>query len=242
MKLNRNFIFIPLLSVGLLAGCAKIKKSDAEYEREQWIEGFSDSIGYYTEKQGHIENELNEINNKIGTMLDKFEHVQNPREVTGYFILKGWQSKLPFTKTAIYARINEREQLELIATRAGGTFNQIGVADGDELLSSEVVPNDQAFNYRHSGYNTVYFSGGKADTIAEYIASHRHDKINLEYIEGNKKNNFLIPQDEKDMISTTWELYKMKSDASEMQKELWISSKKIETFRRIMDNEQQKEQ
>ncbi|MCH5231956.1 MAG: hypothetical protein J1F43_09235 [Muribaculaceae bacterium] len=226
----------------LLVGCKKIKKSDAEYEREQWIEGFADSIAFYQGKTREVESELEKNNHEIGTLLENFGKVSNPREVTGYYLLNGWQSKLPLTSTGIYARINENEKLELIATLAGATFNRIGVGDGNEEYKSNVVPHDQAFNYRHQKYNTVYFTGGKADTIAEYISRHHDDKVVLQFIEGDKSKNFAIPEDERAMIHKTWILYSLQLTNQKLQRELWICSRKIDTFRRIMDENSTKDE
>lgn len=232
MKSNK-FIYILVLGLFLsFLGCKKVKTPEAALEREKWISGFTDSVEYYQERSSQIQQQLDIINNKINGILEEFDYVKNPREVTGYYLLKGWKNKIPFTQTAIYARINDNEKLELIATLTGGTFNKISVGN----YSSEIVPHDQAFNYRHERFNTVYFSGGKADTICEYIANHVSDKINLDFIEGTKKKTFVIPNDEREMIYKTWNLFKTKKESLTLQKEQWICSRKIDTFRRIMDS------
>lgn len=228
------------LAVALI-GCAKLKKSDAEFEREQWIQGFNDSIGFYQQRNEKIESELQEMNDKIADQLSKFDYVKNPREVAGYYLLKGWRGKVPMTSTGVYARLNEREEIELIATLSGGTFNQIGVKDGDETFLSAVVKNDQALNYRHNGYNTVCFSGGKADTIAMVIARHKDNNINLEFIQGGSKRNFSLPQGQKEMIAATYNLIKDKIELSQLQKELWINARKIEAFHKILSEENEKQ-
>lgn len=238
MKVLKTLIILsPFLFIFTLLSCGKVKKTDAELERENWITGFSDSIEYYQDRAAKIEDLLHNINLEISGMLENFEVIKNPREVEGYYLLKGWKTKLPLTSTGIYARISEKEKLELIATLAGSTFNQIAVGKGDTEFYSDVVPNDQAFNFRHERFNTVYFSSGKVDTIAEYISQHHNDKVNLQFLEGKIKKNFVIPDNEKEMIRQTWVLFNSQKEARKLQKELWISSKKIETFRRIMDAE-----
>ena len=230
---------LPLFLLAFIAlsffSCKKIKTPEAEIEREKWYSTFNDSIEYYQQQISEVNLRLDNLNADIGRMLSNFELISNPREVSGYYLLKGWSKKIPFTSTAIYARINENEKLEIIATLAGHTFNRIEVGN----CFSEVVPHDQAFNFRHERYNTVYFSGGKADTIAEYISGHKSEKLNLEFIEGARKNSFLIPSDEKDMISQTWELYHTKRETAELQKMLWYYSRKIDTFRRMQDRNEQ---
>lgn len=226
---NFKFFFFFVLIIAL-AGCSKIKKTEAEFERENWMASFNDSITFYQDQVKEVEKKLENIHGKIGNELEEFEKVNNPREVEGYYLLKGWKSKIPLSSTGIYARINEKEQLELIATLKGSTFNQIEAGD----FKSNVVPHDQAFNYRHTAYNTVYFCSGKADTVARYIADHS-GKVELYYLEGTKRKSFLLPEDEKNMIKKTYDLYSLQKEARDLQKSLWISSRKIEAFRRILD-------
>ncbi|MCH5226303.1 MAG: hypothetical protein J1F16_00580 [Muribaculaceae bacterium] len=233
--MKKNYILSGLTFILLFLGCSKIKTPEAKIEREKWIAGFSDSIDYYKQQTQRIEENLQEINSKISNQLENFEMIKKAREVSGYYLLKGWSSKVPFTTTSIYARINENEKIELIATLQGSTFNQIAVGDGVSEVYSEKVPHDQAFNFRHERYNTVYFSGGKADTIAQFIAEHKTEKITLKFLEGKVKQNFIIPGNEKDMISSTWNLFNSQMEARTLQKELWICSRKIDTFRRMMD-------
>lgn len=234
MKVFRYAILFSLLAFSLFE-CSRIKETKAEKERAEWIAGFNDSIDYYQQRIKTIDSQLELVNSKINNQLLNFELISNPREVEGYYLLKGWKDKIPFTSTAVYARINLNEKLEVIATLSGETFNRIAVYDGPELFYSQIVPHDQAFNFRHQKYNTVYFDGGKADTIASLISQSHLENIELFYFEGDrKKKSFRIPENEKDMIYQTYSLFGLKKEASELQKELWISSKKIDTFRRLI--------
>lgn len=235
MKIKTLFIIpISIMLFMSTSSCHNVKKTDSEIEREKWIAGFTDSIEYYQEHSRQLQNRLDILNTKIAGLLEDFDLVKSAKEIKGFYILKGWNKKIPFTSTSIYARISESEKFEMIATLAGNTFNKISVGG----FESETVPHDQAFNYRHERFNTVYFTGGKADTIADYISSHHMDKLSLAFLEGSKiRQNFIIPNDEKDMIAQTWDLYEAKKEAVTLEKEIWISSHKINTFRRLMEEE-----
>lgn len=236
---RRIFFLIGITGICLalleLSSCKKLKTPEAQTKREEWIASFADSIAYYENQNKLVEVNLERKNAEVENLLENFEYVNNPREVTGYYLLKGWQSKIPFKTTGIYARINNNEKLELIATLAGSTFNRIAVGTPSMEYYSEVVPHDQAFNYRHNSFNTVYFSGGKADTIAEYIARHHSEKINLDFLDSSRKKSFFIPEDEKEMIYQTWNLFSAKSEALSLQKELWLNARKIDTFKRMTE-------
>lgn len=232
LKILKYLSVIPVLCV---LGCAQIKKPAAISEREEWINSFHDSIQIYQQKTSEIESKLNDCNNRIIGILENFEYVSNPRQVEGYYILKGWNSRLPFTSTGIYARITKSENLELIATLSGSTFNRIIVTDGDSQIESPVVPNDQALNYRHGSYNTVCFSGHATDSVIEFIAQHHNENIKLQFIEGNKKVPFIIPSNEKQMIAETWNLFSAQIEQKSLQKEIWINSRKIATYRRMLE-------
>lgn len=233
MMKHFNKIILSLLTALLFLSCSRVQKTEAEKEREAWIAGFTDSISSYQKRSAEIDYSLSNINGNISSIINDFEMVRNPREVSGYYILKGWNSMLPFTNTGIYARINEHEKLELIATLGGATFNQISVGG----IYSEKVPHDQAFNFRHERFNTVYFSGEKSDSVAWYIAMNETKPVNLNYLEGKIVKKYALSEKEKNMIALTYRLYSQQKEAHKLQKEQWICSKKIETFRRLMDME-----
>ena len=224
-----------LLSALANTSCKKLKKPEAATERETWIASFNDSIQYYNVLLDDINKNLNDTNREIAIMMEQFEYVSNPRQVTGYYILKGWNSKLPFTQTAIYSRITDDEKLEIIATLSSGIFNKIMVESDNNELTSQTVPHDQALNYRHSNYNTVCFSGAASDSIADFISSHKNEKIKLFFLNGSNKKDFVIPDDEKSMISKTWELFSAQLEQKRLQKELWINSRKIDACRRMLE-------
>lgn len=237
---SKKNIYIKLSALLIITGacfsCAKIKTPKAIEERENWYASFSDSIKYYEDEKANIHAELEALNTSMSEQMQSFEKVKKPREVCGYYIVKGWSGKTPLKSTGIYARIDENEKLELIATLSGSTFNRIG-AGGNY---SETVRHDQALNYRHDTYNTVYFTGGKADTIAQYIADHRNGDVKLEFMEGGStKSRFTLPADEKDMISRTWTLYSSQLEIQRLQKELALCSRKIDTFVRLKDSHDQ---
>ena len=234
MKLCSKYLIFFLITF-LIISCKKLKTPEAIQERETWFESFSDSISYYEDLSKKIDTQIQESNAKISGLLAQFEKVNNPREVTGYYIIKGWSSHIPLKSTGIYARINENENLELIATLSGSTFNQIEVGG----LYSDIVKHDQALNYRHATFNTVFFTGGKADSIAEYISHHEEVNLKLDFIEGKHKSQFVIPTNQKNMISQTWSLYSSQLEIRKLQKELAICSRKIDTFRRLRDDHSQ---
>lgn len=229
-----KILCLAIVSMSLLA-CKKLKTSDAEIERTNWIAGFNDSIKYYSDQNKELQEKLEKLNNEISEKLAHFQYIKNPKEVSGYYLMEGWQEKLPMKTTGIYARINENEKLELIATLSGATFNQLAAGVSSPQFYSDVVPHDQAFNFRHEKFNTVYFSSGKADTIAEFISENKSEKLNLYFLQGKTVKDFRIPEKESQMIAGTWNIYKMRQEARNLQKELWINSRKIDTFRRILD-------
>lgn len=229
-----SLIFISLLSV---SACKQLKKPEAQIERENWYASFNDSIENYKNQLDIIEQKLSENNNLVGGILNNFQYVKKPRQVSGFYLLKGWESKIPFSSTGIYARINDAENLELIASLSGASFNFISVSNGSEKVQSNIVPHDQALNYKSHDLNTVCFSGSAADSIAQFIAMNISDKITLSFCEAGKTKQWIIPDNEKNMIAQTWELVSYKLKAKELQKDLWIFSRKMDVCRRMLENQ-----
>ncbi len=217
----------------LLPSC-KVKTPAAVEEREKWLLSLNDSIDKYEKEKVVINDKLLEAREKVDEMVGYFDYVNNPREVEGYYIFSGWKDRYPMLKTALLARVTQDERFELIATLTGGHFNEIGVTAAGETVASEVVPHDQALNYRAGNLNTVYFSGEKADSVGQFISTHSTDEITVIYLDKTKSGTLLLPSDEKQMIARTWELYAAQKNLHSLEKELPRLSGKIAACRRML--------
>lgn len=235
MKIKKTNAFIFGCLVLSLFGCKKLVKPESAKEREEWRASLTDSITVYQAKIDSIQMALAEIHSKIGNTLNNFTYISNPREVSGYYILDGWQNRYPLKQTGIVARINEDEALEVIAALSKGSFTHVSLSSEGQEYTSRPVPHDQAFNYKTADLNTVCFTGGSADSIAMFISNHRENPIKLTFIENNTTGNFTIPQDEKNMISSTWNLYSTQREAKEIEKSISLYSARINACRKIIE-------
>lgn len=227
---------LPLAAVAyLLLPSCRVKTPEAVKERENWLLSLNDSIAKYEKERSEVEVQLQEAREKVGGIVGYFDYVNNPREVEGYYIFNGWKGKYPMQKTALVARVTEEERFELIATLTGGQFNEIGVMSAGETVSSDIVPHDQALNYRAGNLNTVCFYGAKADSVGEFIASHSTGEITVVYLNGKKTGSLLLPSDEKQMVARTWELYAAQRHLHSLEKELPRLSGKIAACRKMLE-------
>ena len=235
--MKRSVIFPLLIALPFLILCScGLKKSEAHKEREAWIESLNDSITFYKMQVDDFTERLDDLHKEIADMLTDFEHVSNPREVTGYYICKDWVKKIPLNKSGIYARLSEDEKLEINATMMGGVFNQIQVSSPSATMESEIVPHDQAFNYRIGNKNMVWFSGNEADTIAEFIKDNLTEKLTLTFLNGEKKSgSIVIPDDEKEMIAQTWRLYESQLEVRMLQRKIRVYSNAVNACRSLID-------
>lgn len=205
-------------------------------EREQWLYSLNDSIAQYKASIDSASSALTSLQSEIGEMIINFDHVSNPREVEGYYIYKGWKGRYPLKATGLVARITEDENLELIATLSGGVFNSISISDGTSSVSSNVVPHDQALNYRAGSLNTVCFYGEAADSVAAFISDNMPEKITVTFLNDNKTGSFTLPADQKEMIAATWQLYYSQKDSHSLEKRIPMLSRRIDVCRRMMES------
>lgn len=231
-----RFLFPLIGGIALILPACKVKTPAAVEEREKWLLSLNDSIAKYEKERGEVELKIQQAREKAGGMVEYFDYVNNPREVEGYYIFSGWKTRYPMQKTALIARVTQDERFELIATLTGGHFNEIGVTSAGETVSSEVVPHDQAFNYRAGNLNTVCFYGEKADSIGKFIASHSTGEIAVIYLNPAKTGTLNLPSDEKQMIARTWELYAAQKHLHSLEKELPRLSGKISACRRMISS------
>ena len=240
MKCNKlSSLFLLAMTLASICSCKKVVKPESAEKREAWLETLNDSINIYQHKMDSLTDVLKEDNERLGEMLAKFEHVNNSREVTGYYILKSWKSRYPLTSTGIVARLNEDEKLEVIAALSGGSFTGIRLESGGNVFSSERVPHDQAFNYKSGSLNTVCFSGNQADSIAQFIARNCNNDIKLTFLENNATGNIKSPGDEKNMISETWNLYNTRKESKENEKLISLYAGKIAGCNKVLRNNEE---
>lgn len=232
---TRFFIITLALGALMLPGC-KVKTPEAVKEREAWLDSLNDSIAKYEKQREEVESRLATARERVGIMVEHFDYVNNPREVEGYYIFDGWKNRYPMKQTALVARVTQDIRFELIATLTGAHFNEIGVSSAGETVASEVVPHDQAFNYRAGNLNTVSFTGEKADSIGSFITRHCNDEITVAYLEGKRTGSLSLPSDEKQMIARTWELYSAQLNMHTLEKELPRLSGKIAACRRMLES------
>ena len=234
MKIKKLIAFAAISSI-LLPSC-RVKTPQAVEERENWLLSLNDSIAKYEKERGEVELRLQEAREKVGQMIGDFDYVKNPRQVEGYYIFNGWKDRYPMLKTALVARVTEDERFELIATLTGAHFNEIGVTSAGETVSTNVVPHDQALNYRAGNLNTVCFADSATNSVGEFIATHSTGDITVAYLNGNRTGSLSLPSDEKQMISRTWELYAAQRNLHSLEKELPRLSGKIAACRRMLEN------
>lgn len=233
MKYPLFSLFVAALS---LSACGGSKKTEAELQREAWLESLNDSIALYQKQMEQVTAELSEVQRKVGEMVGDFDYVNNPREVEGYYIYKGWKNRYPLSQTGLVARITEEERFELIATLTGSVFNEIAASSGPETASSGIVPHDQALNYRAGNLNKVCFSGEKADSVGALIAAHESEPVTLCYLEGALSKPSKLPEDCRRMVAATWKLYSQQKKAHSLEKEMTRLSGKISACRRLLEN------
>lgn len=234
MRQVRFILLSTVIAALCFTACKKLTTPPAAAERLKWIESLHDSIKIYQKDLEEIETKLTDARNQVGIMVEHFDYVNDPRQVEGYYIFTGWKNRYPLQKTGLVARVTEDERFELIATLTGAYFNEIGVSAAGETVATDVVPHDQALNYRAENLNTVCFTGAKADSVGQFISTHSMDEINVIYLNGNKTGTLTLPSDEKQMVARTWELYAAQRKIHNYEKELRLFSGRIAACRKII--------
>lgn len=217
------------LILAAAGGCKKVVKSDAAKDHEAWVGSLNDSVAA-TRAQIEVSMvEIDSLHREVAALLEDFDRVDDPRQVEPYTIAKGWSRKYPLTSTGLVARLTEGEQLELVAALKGGTFEHLTVSSPDEgECQTDVVPYDQALNYRADGLNTVAFTGARADSVAQLIALAAPGTVTVGYGRTSAK----LPTDQQAMIAKTWRLYDAHRRAQRLEKTLPLLNEKV----RILEN------
>ena len=191
-----------------MAACTPKEKSDKAVERERWIESLNDSVALYKSQIDSATSRLEELHDNVGLMLQDFEYVNNPREVEGYYIYKGWRQRYPLQGNGLVARISKDEGLELIACHKGAPFTSVALSGGD---------------------------GAAVDSVAMYISDNQAQKLTVTLLNGKACGSFTLSQDAARMISATWQLYSSQKQCEKLEREIPLLNRRIDTCRRTLD-------
>lgn len=232
--MNKSLIFaLPIL---LIASCAQGNKEKREKMQSDYRSTITDSIKSVEREIDSCNNRVARLNTDLGRRINNFTVVDNPREVEGYYILKGWENRYPLTSTGLVARITLSEQLELIAAKTSSPFDAITVKSGDHSATSATVPHDQALNYRSGNLTTVMFNGAQADAVAKLIADNELNPVTVIYLQGGKPTGSIQLSDgQKKMVAATYLFYSKRSHLTKLERELPMLHQKINILRKHLD-------
>lgn len=227
MKTLAKIALCALIPAAMLCGCAK-KTVNSEKARQDYSRALDDSVSAIKQEIDSCRKQIKILNDQSAIWLRDFTNVSNPREVGSYLIYTSFRNRYPLTQTGLVARINDNGQFELIAALSGGrAFDQINVLGADGGLSSDVVPHDQALNYRSEGLTTVCFTGAKADSIGQLIADNELNPLTVNYLQGRAVSAWKIPNDYAKMLSATYLLYKYRKDATRLERRVPMLEQKV---------------
>lgn len=230
-KKTAQLLLLTLLAASA-ASCGQVRKSEAAKEHEAWEQSLNDSVAAL---RASVENDtrlIDSLHQEVGRLLPLFDRIDDPRQVEPFTIRKGWTARYPLTSTGLVARITENENIELVAALAGGTFDRLTVSAprlGEQ--STDVVPHDQALNYRAAGLNTVAFSGLRADSVARLIALAPEGSVTVAYGATSRR----LPAAEQQMIADTWRLADAHRQAQIKERQLLITDQKIKILQQRLE-------
>ncbi|MBD5209109.1 MAG: hypothetical protein HDS80_04085 [Bacteroidales bacterium] len=223
---------IPLIALLLIFGACHRSESKQRNEeaRNRLDMEMADSLASFEKRLDSLQTVIPQLMTEADELLKQFDRVDNPREVEGYYILRSARNSYPLTTTGMTARLTNNETLELIAALQGGFFDRIVVSDGNNSVESDIVPHDQALNYRIGNFTTVAFTGSKADSVAALIAS-APGKVSVSFLNPGKTGNTTLSDIQKNIIADTYRLYEKRREINAAEKEIPILARKCQILR-----------
>lgn len=218
--------------MAMLPACNSKKADGSKNDAvPQYASSLSDSIKNYESEIESLREQESVVNDQVNVWLRDFTTVAKPREAGSYMIMTSWQNRYPLTATGLVARINDNGGFELVAALTGGNFTSIEVSGPAVSETSEVVPHDQALNYRAAGLNTVMFTGERADSIGALIADNELNPLTVTFLQGKKVQTWKLPAEYAKMISYTYLLYSNKKNLVNIEGRIKMLQEKIKIIR-----------
>lgn len=228
------------VKTSLIAACALViagapscrgrneAKERIQEERGAWEASLPDSLKKTELQSDSLKQEIETLTEEANRLLPRFDYVDNPREVEGYYISKNWKGSYPLRGTGLVMRITKGEKAELIAALAGGGhFNRIRVEAGGNSAESGTVPYDQALNYRMAGLNTVCFSDSASDSCARLIADNEGSDVTIIYLnDGKQTGKIKYSAKSRSILAETWQLYDLRKRVKQDERMIPLLARK----------------
>lgn len=228
--MKKLFYSVMVLAL-LFGGCAHENKTGKE-KQESYKTALEDSVRNIMMEIDSCNNVAATLGDKINNLLPEFRAVNKAREVEGYMIFQGWESRYPLTSTGVVARLSDSRQIELVAALQGGEFDRIRVSVPSNSAETDVVPYDQALNYRQGGLNTVLFTGENVDKVLNLIADNELNPITVTFLNNGKTaGTWKMGNDFANMISMTYLLYASNREQKELHNRALMLGEKLKILR-----------
>lgn len=238
MTILKKFVYPALAMSMILLPACKPRTDNAEQARADYSQSLTDSITAIQEEIETCNSDIETLRNEVGEMMVNFTTVSNPREVGSYTVLTSWRDRYPLSSTGLVARIDENNRFELVAALEGGTFDQITVQGPSVSASSDIVPNDQALNYRTASLTTVLYSGASADSIGALISDNALNTLNVIFVQSKPVRSWRLPGENANMIAITYSLYERMSELGRLERRVPMLHEKINLLRLHRDARQ----
>lgn len=237
MKFTTLLYSAALMCVAIAPACGRKTDGRGEKAKAAYAASLEDSIRAVQQEIDSCKSQIEFLRQDIAGLLPNFTTVSNPREVGSYMILTQWKGRYPLTQTGVVARIDNNNRFELIAANAK-PFDRITVKSPTSAVSSALVPNDQALNYRTATLTTVMFAGDEADAIGRLVADNALNPLSVIFEYGSPVNTWKMPLETSKMISLTYALYRNTRDMQRLERRVPMLHEKINLIRQHKDSKQ----
>lgn len=237
--MKRTLLYsVALACVALIPACGSnnTAKEKSEKAKAAYTAALEDSIRAVQSEIDSCNNQIEILRDNVKSLMSNFTMVTNPREVGGYMIVADWKNKYPLSGTGLLARIDNNRRFELIAANVK-PFDRITVKSPTSSVTSAVVPNDQALNYRTASLTTVMFSGEEAEAIGQLIADNALNPITVIFESPAPVNSWKMPLENSKMISLTYALYRDNRELQRLEQRVPMLHEKINLIRQHKDKE-----
>lgn len=224
-------ILIIAATVLLFGSCGR-KNESGEKARADYDRSLSDSIAVVEQEIDSCDTQIGILRERVNGWVSDFTTVSNPREAGSYMILTSFKDRYPLTSTGLLARINDNNGFELVAALSGRAFDRITVQTSSVSATSDVVPNDQALNYRTASLTTVMFTGAAADSVGSLVADNVSEPITVIYAGASGSvQSWRLPEPNAKMIAYTYMMYKSNKELNRLERRVPMLHEKINLLR-----------
>jgi hypothetical protein len=168
---------------------------------------------------------------KADSLSGLFMTVSDKDLIEPYQVAKASTGDL-FSRNSIEARLTQTGEFYIISSLNGVSIKHtsVSISSANAEAKTDIVPYDNALNYRSNGSEMITFTASKCDTLGRFAVTHDNNKLTLTF-HGNSDYRVSLSATDVHKLADTYRMADAISRKATLSKQLELLRAKLQVAR-----------